>query len=92
MWKGEILMKVTIYTTPNCVQCNQTKRVFTAENVPFDTVDLSEDAEAMEMVKGLGYTSAPVVIAGDSHWSGFRFERIQGVVKKIKSDEVHKSA
>lgn len=80
-------MKVTIYTTPNCVQCEQTKRMLRRSDVEFDTVDLTQDAEAMEMVKGMGYTSAPVVIAGNHHWSGFRNEKIKDLVDDIKSKE-----
>lgn len=42
---------------------------------------LNEDAEAMEYIKSLGYTEAPVtVITQDGevvdHWSGFRDEKI----------------
>ena len=63
--------------------------MFSADGVEFDTVDLSQDAAAMDMVKSLGYTQAPVVIAGDTHWSGFRFEKIKGLILKIKSDKIH---
>ena len=79
-------MSLTIYTTPNCVQCNQTKKMFDAAEVPYDTVDLSQNAQAMQMVKDMGYTSAPVVIAGGIHWSGFRLEKIKGIIEKLKSD------
>jgi len=30
----------------------------------------------MEIVKTMGYTAAPIVVAGDSHWSGFRIDRL----------------
>jgi glutaredoxin-like protein NrdH len=42
------------------------------KEVAFEVVDLSKDASAMDTVKALGYQAAPVVVAGDSHWSGFR--------------------
>jgi glutaredoxin-like protein NrdH len=63
---------VTVYTLPACVQCDSTKRVLKKNSVEFNEVDLSQDEGAYEMVKALGYQSAPVVIAGDVHWSGFR--------------------
>jgi glutaredoxin-like protein NrdH len=44
--------------------------------VPFDVVDLTTDDRAMALVKQLGYQSAPVVVDGDSHWSGFRPDKI----------------
>ncbi len=67
---------VTVYTLPACVQCESTKKYLKNKDVPFEVVDLSEDAAAMELVKGLGYQAAPVVIAGDDHWSGFRPDKL----------------
>lgn len=68
--------KTTVYTLPACVQCDSTKRLLKRENIEFDEVDMSEDPTALEMVKALGYQSAPVVISGDEHWAGFRMDRI----------------
>jgi glutaredoxin-like protein NrdH len=48
-------------------------------DVEFEEVDMSQDPVALEMVKTLGYASAPVVIAGDEHWSGFRMDRIKAL-------------
>lgn len=76
-------MKVTVYTLPACVQCDSTKRLLNKGLIEFDEVDLSQDAAAMEKIKGWGYTQAPVVEAGNQHWSGFRLERIQGIIKDI---------
>lgn len=67
-------MSVTVYTLPSCVQCESTKKILDRNNIEYSVVDLSEDASAYEMVKGLGYQAAPVVIAGENHWSGFRPE------------------
>ena len=72
-------MSVTVYTLPSCVQCDNTKRVLTKTGVEFSTVDLSEDETAYEMVKALGYQAAPVVIAGDDHWSGFRPDKLSSL-------------
>jgi glutaredoxin-like protein NrdH len=51
----------------------------TQEGIAYDEVNVEEDAEALAFVKSLGYESAPVVVAGDQHWSGFRPERIKGL-------------
>jgi glutaredoxin-like protein NrdH len=68
--------QVTVFTLPNCMQCTMTKRAFEKAGVPFDVVDLATDAQAIDRVKALGYQSAPVVIDGDRHWSGFRPDKI----------------
>jgi glutaredoxin-like protein NrdH len=65
-----------VYTLPACVQCDSTKRLLKRENIAFTEVDLSQDEEAMAMVRSLGYSAAPVVISGDKHWSGFKMDNI----------------
>lgn len=72
---------VTLYTLPACVQCTTTKRFLTKENIDFSEVDLSEDTDAMEKVRALGYQSAPVVMAGEEHWSGFRPDKLNQLIK-----------
>jgi len=86
-------MQVTVYTTPTCPQCDMTKKTLTRGKINYDIVDLSADAAAMEYVtKELGYSAAPVVVAGEQHWSGFRLGAIQNLVKQIHGDEAKKSA
>lgn len=72
-------MTVVIYTLPSCVQCDTTKRMLKKIDVEYREVDLSVNEEAYQMVKALGYTAAPVVVAGEEHWSGFRPEKIQSL-------------
>jgi len=70
---------VTLYTLPACVQCDSTKRVLTRNSIEYREVDLSQDPEAMALVKELGYTAAPVVVIGDDHWSGFRPDKLSAL-------------
>lgn len=67
---------VTVYTLPSCVQCDSTKRLLTKNEIQYQEVDLSLDLDALDMVRELGYSSAPVVVAGDDHWSGFRPDKL----------------
>ncbi|AZQ77503.1 glutaredoxin-like protein NrdH [Flaviflexus ciconiae] len=73
-------MTITVYTKPACVQCNATTRALNKAGLAYDTVDLTEDAEALEAVKALGYQQAPVVMAGGDHWAGFRPDKIKALV------------
>ena len=83
-------MKVTVYTTPNCVQCETTKRWLRKANIEFDTVALEDNPEAMAMVKELGYSSAPVVITDVESWSGFRVSKLENLKIELNSEGVHK--
>ncbi|AVO39279.1 glutaredoxin-like protein NrdH [Pukyongiella litopenaei] len=69
-------MTITVYSKPACVQCTATTRALDARGVSYEIVDLTQDPAAMELVQGLGYRQAPVVMAGDDHWAGFRPDMI----------------
>ena len=45
-------------------------------------VDISLDSEARDYVMALGYLQAPVVVAGNDHWSGFRPDRIKALARR----------
>ncbi|WP_040837079.1 glutaredoxin-like protein NrdH [Nocardia brevicatena] len=72
-------MTVTVYTKPACVQCNATYKALDKAGVDYRVVDISENAEARDYVMALGYLQAPVIVAGDEHWSGFRPDRIKAL-------------
>lgn len=73
-------MAITVYTKPACVQCKATYRALDKAGIEYDIIDIAEDADARDYVMALGYLQAPVVVAGDSHWSGFRPDRINALV------------
>ncbi|MGG7104615.1 MULTISPECIES: redoxin NrdH [Rhodococcus] len=70
-------MSVTVYTKPACVQCNATYRALDRAGIDYNIIDITEDAQARDYVMSLGYLQAPVVVAGEAHWSGFRPDRIK---------------
>ena len=72
-------MTVTVYSKPACVQCTATTRALAAAGIAYQLVDLTQDADAMRFVQELGYRKAPVIVADDQHWSGFRPDRIAAI-------------
>ena len=78
-------MTVTVYTKPACVQCNATYKALDKQGVAYEIVDISLDTEARDYVMALGYLQAPVVVAGNEHWSGFRPDRIKSLVRGGRS-------
>lgn len=75
-------MSITLYTKPNCVQCNATKRALDKHGLEYETIDLSEDVNALDYIKGMGFQQAPVVLAGDESWSGFRPDKIKALASE----------
>lgn len=70
-------MSITVYSKPRCVQCDATKRALDKQGLEYTEVDMTMDPSALEFAKSLGYAQAPVVVAGDEHWSGYRPDKIK---------------
>lgn len=71
---------IVVYSKPACVQCTATTRELDRKGIAYDYVDLTTDETAMTTVRNLGYMQAPVVVAGEEHWSGFRPDKISALV------------
>lgn len=70
-------MIINVYSKPNCQQCVATYRKLKSMGLPFNSIDITEDAEAAEFVRAFKYAQAPVVVVTEGkevkeHWSGFR--------------------
>ena len=79
----KVLMAITVYTKPACVQCNATYRALDSKGIEYEVLDLSQDPAALEQVKALGYLQAPVVITDEDHWSGFRPDKIDELASRL---------
>jgi glutaredoxin-like protein NrdH len=71
---------VTVYTKPSCVQCDATKRMMDKLGIKYETVDITVDTEAFDMIISKGFKSAPVVISDDDSWAGFNPDKISELV------------
>lgn len=79
--KGGLMITVTVYSKPRCVQCTATYRALDNAGVSYEVVDVTENAAAYEYVTGdLGYSQAPIVVVDEEdHWSGFQPDQIARV-------------
>ena len=69
-------MSIIIYTRNNCVQCHATKRAMESRGMVFEMVNIDQQPEAAETLRAQGFRQLPVVIAGETRWSGFRPDMI----------------
>lgn len=79
---------ITVYSKPNCHQCSATYRKLKSLDLPHESVDMTEDADALAFIRALGYQQAPVVVVREGaqikeHWSGFRPD----LLKKVKKND-----
>lgn len=83
-------MKITVYTLPKsvCVKCRATELSMRFKGIEAVSVRVDENPEAMEYVKSLGYSEAPVVVITDGdevvdHWSGFSENKIASLKEMV---------
>lgn len=79
------MKNVTVYSLPNCKNCNTAKHELDKRGIAYTTVDLSEDVKALETIKGRGFKSAPVVKSHNGvkvEW--MEYARFMDHVKGIK--------
>ncbi|AYE94982.1 NrdH-redoxin [Mycobacterium paragordonae] len=78
-------MSITVYSKPACVQCVATYKALDKQGIDYQKVDITLDPEARDYVMALGYLQAPVVVADNAHWSGFRPDRIKALAESAMS-------
>lgn len=54
--------RITVFSKPDCVQCDGTYRALDKRGIDYKVVDLTQDDVALEKVRALGYMQAPVVL------------------------------
>ena len=69
-------MRITIYTRDDCVQCHATKRAMESRGFEFEMINVDLVTEAADTLRAEGFRQLPVVIAGETRWSGFRPDMI----------------
>lgn len=76
-------IQVTVYSTPNCVQCMATKRQFDKLGIQYAEVDLADHPDKLDEFKAQGYASAPIVTTDTKIWSGFRLDKIKSLANHL---------
>ena len=79
-------MKITVYSNPNCVQCEQTKRYLSLHEVEFESKMIEDSPEVFAIIEANNYKAAPVVVVDNgTSWSGFRLEKLADLVATVKA-------
>lgn len=77
---------ITVYSKPNCMQCEMTKIWLTQNKIPFEAVDIEANPGALELLEHYGYSSLPVVSIDDElsdnskSWSGFQIDKLEALL------------
>lgn len=78
---------LTVYSKPNCMQCEMTKIWLNQNKIPFETVDTKANPEALELLSHYGWQTLPVVVIDDEisdnskSWSGFQIDKLERLIE-----------
>ena len=65
--------EIIVYSKPNCMQCECTKRWLHETGIPYTAYDVTKNERCVNRVIQLGYQNLPVVYVDKKrHWFGFR--------------------
>lgn len=73
-------MPVTVYSKPDCPQCEHTKRDMDILGITYQSIDLSNDQTQLQRLVQAGYRTAPIVETDLGAWSGYNREKIRDLV------------
>nr|DAN20154.1 MAG TPA: glutaredoxin-like protein [Caudoviricetes sp.] len=67
------MKKITVYSKPNCMQCDFTKKHLDRMGLEYQSVDVTTDQEALDKVQQMGFHGLQVVVAdGMAPFVGYR--------------------
>jgi glutaredoxin-like protein NrdH len=79
-------VKVTVWTTKNCVQCMMTKKQFDKLGIEYEEKSLEDNLEQLEAFKAEGYLQAPIITTDIKVWSGFKMDKIESLNHYLRSE------
>jgi glutaredoxin-like protein NrdH len=83
-----MMMKITVWQLPNCVQCENTKRQLDKRGIVYEVRDLHRNPKAVERFKELDLISAPIIETDNKRWSGFRLDKINSLDIHLRTERM----
>lgn len=78
---------IVVYSKPQCVACDQTKKWLSRHNLPYEEEQLADHPDIVEEVKASGYSAAPICVTDQGHWwAGMNLDKLKG----YKATELYK--
>lgn len=60
--------------------CKMTKKFLTEKGADFVEINIDEQPEHIDYIKSLGFSSAPIIEAGDVVFSGFQPGKLKDII------------
>jgi glutaredoxin len=75
------MIKVKIYTTPTCAYCISAEEFFDKNDIKYEAIDITKDAEGMKWMQERGFQGVPVIVLGE----GDKEEILQGFNEEVQA-------
>lgn len=70
---------IVVYTKPECVQCEYTKKKLDEYGVCYTEIDITLDVDGRDYLISKGVRTVPFVKTDTDEWIGYRHEKIRGL-------------
>ena len=66
------MVKVRVYTTAYCPFCDAAKRLLQQRGIPFEAIDVSDDAERAALKRRTGWRTVPQIFLDEELVGGYQ--------------------
>ncbi|MEV6360357.1 glutaredoxin domain-containing protein [Nocardia asteroides] len=81
-------VEITVYTKPQCPQCDATERTLDNLGFAYRIVDVAQNPDARKRLLNMGFRGTPVVEAGNTRFAGFRPDKLKSLSGVLRADVV----
>jgi glutaredoxin len=61
---------IKVYSKPNCQFCDMSKQLLESRGVAYESIDITQDPDARQMLVDAGFRSVPQIYNGTHHIPG----------------------
>jgi glutaredoxin 3 len=61
---------IKVYSKPNCQYCDMAKQLLESKGVAYESIDITQDTDARQMLVDAGFRSVPQIYKGTTHIPG----------------------
>lgn len=85
-----------VYTKNNCGYCEMAKAMLKNNDIPFETVNVEDDADAMKFILEQGLRSMPQIFKGDQlfvqgGYQGMQQMGVENIKNKLNEESIDTS-
>lgn len=71
--------QVTVFGSETCANCKTTIKILDSKNIDYRYIDVTNNPDATDELRSLGFTQLPVVQTPGRIWSGIRYDLLAEV-------------